>query len=402
MSLAGGYLSTYRGLSSRVWILALVCLVNRVGSMVITFLSLYVANEMGADVEVVGRVLTAHGAGAVVGVTAGGALVDKLGAKRIMVASLTSNAVGFALISRINDVHWLMAAMFTLAAFGEAVRPANTAALAGAARAEDLGRSFGLMQLAVNLGVSIGAGVGGLLAAVSYTALFYVDAVAALAGALLAAFFVRDAQQTPRAAKTGTEASRPSGMALLIGGQVIVSALLIQMFTTAPLYHNTVNGFSERRVGMLVVVNTLIIAFLQVPVAARLAHKRALRVIATGLIGFAGGYLLLPFTARYSMAVVAMIVLTLGELVIFPALNTHVASTAPPGETGRYMGMTFAAHASGRLLAPLIGTLVYQRLGPIYLWWGCAVVGLLLALAYVLAENGDRRSGHGAHLGQSA
>ncbi|HSI03066.1 MAG TPA: MFS transporter [Myxococcota bacterium] len=401
MSWLEGYLSTYRGLPPRVWILAVVCLVNRVGSMVITFLSLYVSNHLGADVETVGRVLTAHGAGAVVGVIAGGALVDRLGPKRIMVASLTSNAIGFVLISRIPDVDWLMVAMFVLAAFGEAVRPANTAALAGAARPEDMGRAFGLMQLAVNLGVSIGAGVGGFLAAISYPALFYVDAAAAFAGAVLTLLYVKEGTAAPRAAREKSEARRPSGVALLIGGQVVVSALLIQMFTTAPLYHNVVNGFSERRIGLLVVVNTLIITFSQVPAAARLASMPTLRVIAGGLVGFAGGYLLLPFTSAYAMAVTAMTIFTLGELVIFPALNTHVAKAAPPGETGRYMGMTFAAHAGGRLVAPFVGTLVYQRLGPLYLWWGCAVVGLLLALAYVLAENRDRRSGQSAHLGHA-
>ncbi len=395
MSWLEGYLATYRGLPSRVWILAVVCLVNRVGSMVITFLSLYVANQLGADVETVGRVLTAHGAGAVVGVMAGGVLVDRFGAKRMMVSGLTTNAVGFACISMVTDVDWLMLAMFVLAAFGEAVRPANTAALAAAARPSDLGRAFGLMQLAVNLGVSVGAGVGGLLAAVSYTALFYVDAAAAFAGAVLTVVFVGEGKQEERPAETPGGPSRRPGVALIIGGQVIVSALLIQMFTTAPLYHNIVNGFSERRIGLLVVVNTLIIAVLQVPAAARLASLPTLRIIA-------GGYVLLPFTSLYAMAVIAMTIFTLGELVIFPALNTHVARAAPPGETGRYMGMTFAAHAGGRLAAPLVGTLVYQRLGPLYLWWGCAVVGLLLALAYVLAENRDRGSGQGAHLGHGA
>jgi predicted MFS family arabinose efflux permease len=396
------YLASYRGLPSRVWILALVVLVNRVGSMVITFMSLYVSNELGADVETVGRVLTAHGAGAVVGVTAGGALVDKLGAKRVMVVALFSNALGFALISRVTDVSWLMLAMFALAAVGEAVRPANTAALAGAAEPEDMARAFGLMQLAVNLGVSVGAGVGGILAAVSYSALFYVDSAAAFAGALLTLVYIREVKPKARDARATPGKAQRSALILLLTGQVVISALLIQMFTTAPLYHNLVNGFSERRIGLLVVVNTLIITFLQMPAAARAERTPTLRVIACGLVGFSAGYVLLPFTAVYAMAVTAMVAFTMGELVIFPALNTFVAKTAPPGETGRYMGFAFAAHACGRLIAPLAGTLVYQRLGPSQLWLGCAAIGLMLALTYMLAENRDRRRGHGTHAGQGA
>ncbi len=402
MTFVDRYLATYRGLPPRVWILALVVLVNRIGSMVITFMSLYVSNHLGADVETVGHVLTAHGAGSVVGVTVGGALVDKLGAKRILVFAMMSNAAGFALISQITDVPWLMAAMFCVSAVGEAARPANTAALAGAANPADMGRAFGLMQLFINLGVSVGAGVGGLLAAVSYTALFYVDAVAAFAGGVLTIIFVREVKPAPRDANVAAAKRWPPGMTLLLVGQVLVSMLLVQMFTTAPLYHNVVNGFSERRVGLLVVVNTLIITFLQMPAAARVTKLPTARVIAGGLVGFAAGFVLLPFTGTYAMAVVAMTVFTLGELVIFPAMNTFVAKAAPAGETGRYMGFTFAAHASGRLVAPLVGTLVYQRLGPVYLWLGSSVAALLLSLTYMLAQNRDRGSGHTAHLGEGA
>lgn len=400
MAFVARYLATYRGLPPRVWILALVVLVNRIGSMVITFMSLYVSNHLGADVETVGRVLTAHGAGAVVGVTIGGAMVDRLGAKRVMVVSLFSNAIGFALISRIADVSVLMAAMFALSAVGEAVRPANTAALAGAAEPQDVGRAFALMQLFVNLGVSIGAGLGGVLAAVSYSALFYVDAAAAFLCAVLTLAFVREVRPVQR--ESVPRVRWPRGIVLILVGQVVVSMLLVQMFTTAPLYHNVVNGFSEQRIGLLVVVNTIIITVLQMPAAARVAHIAAARVIAGGLVGFAAGYVVLPYTSLYAMAVLAMTIFTLGELVIFPALNTYVATTAPPGETGRFMGLTFAAHAAGRLLAPLLGTLVYQRLGAHYLWWGCAGVAIVLSLVYVLAENRDRGSGHAAHLGEGA
>lgn len=396
------YLATYRGLPTRVWILALVVLVNRIGSMVITFMSLYVSNYLHADVETVGHVLTAHGAGSLIGVMAGGALVDKLGAKRVLVASMMSNAIGFALIPQIVDVHVLMVAMFALAALGDAARPANTTALAGAADPQDLGRAFGLMQLFINLGVSIGAGTGGLLAAVSYPALFYVDAAAALACGVLTLFFVEQAKRVPRDPATRVESRWPPGMALLLVGQVVVSVLLVQMFTTAPLYHNVVNGFSERRVGLLVVVNTLIITFLQMPAATRVTHKPAARVIAGGLVGFAAGFVVLPFTSMYAMAVLAMTVFTLGELVIFPAMNTFVAKNAPAGETGRFMGYTFAAHACGRLLAPLFGTLVYQRLSPTHLWLGSAVLALLLSVVYVLGQNRDRGSGHTADLGHGA
>lgn len=76
-------------------LLALANLVNRAGTMVVPFLSLYLTRDMGLTLEEVGWIVSCFGAGSVVGSWLGGRLTDKLGFHRVMVGALLTSTAAF-------------------------------------------------------------------------------------------------------------------------------------------------------------------------------------------------------------------------------------------------------------------------------------------------------------------
>jgi predicted MFS family arabinose efflux permease len=73
------YIDSYKGLSSASWMLAIVMLINRSGSMVLPFLGVYMTKELGFSQEETGYVLACFGVGSIIGTTLGGWITDKIG-----------------------------------------------------------------------------------------------------------------------------------------------------------------------------------------------------------------------------------------------------------------------------------------------------------------------------------
>ena len=92
------YINTFKGLSREVWFLALITLINRAGTMVVPFLSLYLSEKLEFSLEDVGWIMSAFGLGSVAGSWIGGKLTDIIGYYKIMVYSLTGTGVFFILL----------------------------------------------------------------------------------------------------------------------------------------------------------------------------------------------------------------------------------------------------------------------------------------------------------------
>ena len=122
------YFSSYRGLPRKAWFLALVLLVNRSGSMVLFFMSLYLTRELGFSVLTAGRVLSVYGAGSLIGSILGGWLTDRWGSKNVQLASLISAGIGYIILGYFRSLSGICIIMFITAVMMDMFRPANIAA----------------------------------------------------------------------------------------------------------------------------------------------------------------------------------------------------------------------------------------------------------------------------------
>jgi MFS family permease len=178
------YRNAYSGLSGQMWWLALITFVNRSGTMVIPFLTVYLTHK-GYSLQQAGYAMAAFGAGSILGGFIGGKMTDRFGFYYVQVVSLFLNGALFLALGQMQTLTQIIICIFILSSLGEAFRPANSAAIASYSNDSNRTRCYSLNRLAVNLGWAIGPAVGGILASFSYTLLFWADGITCMVAALL-------------------------------------------------------------------------------------------------------------------------------------------------------------------------------------------------------------------------
>jgi predicted MFS family arabinose efflux permease len=382
-SIAATYREAFSGLSRSVWLLSLTSLINRSGTMVMPFLVLFLTEKRGFTTTQAGQTLALYGLAAMAASYYGGRLCDRFGPLRIMRWSLALTGLSFWALGLVPGRLAISATVLVLALVGEVFRPANLAALTLASDPAERTRSIALMRLAVNAGMTVGPSVGGLLAAISYGWLFWVDGATSILAAVLLFF-------TLPGARTGAPAVRPPGSAparspfqdlpalAILGMMFLLSVVVFQVTSTFPLTLRDLYGFSEARIGVTLASNTVIIVLFEMVLIHSLARRDPLKVGGLGSFLFGAGLALLPFGSGLGYAVFTVAIWTVGEMLAFPLLTSAIAARAAEEVRGAYMGLLNFSFATGFVVAPLVGTWVYQRLGPRALWLGCGGLGLLV------------------------
>lgn len=97
MGLLRIYADSFKGLSKEAWMLSIVMLINRSGSMVLPFLGVYMTDQLEFSIKESGIVLSFYGVGSVIGSWLGGYITDKFGEYRVQSTSLFLSAPLFLL-----------------------------------------------------------------------------------------------------------------------------------------------------------------------------------------------------------------------------------------------------------------------------------------------------------------
>lgn len=387
-SIVDAYRRAFSGLPRMIWILALGGLVNRAGTMVLPFLALYLTRDLGFGVERAGILIATYGLGSVVGSHVGGVAADRLGAIRSQLLSLLLSGVGFLALSQIRAYGVLLVLIFVVSVVAEAYRPAMMTAVALAAPAEVQARSFALLRLAINLGMSVGPALGGILATFSYAWLFVVDALTCWASAAVLLAILGPAHLRAEEAEPGPSASpwRDLPFLALLGAVFVLAIAFLQMWVTYPIYLGDFYRFNETTIGLVMGFNAALIVLFEMVLMHRVEGLDPMKVAGIGAAVACAGMALLPLGTTAWLAFASMAVVAIGEMLSFPVVNAVVARRASRSSAGRYMGAYTMTFGSAFIVAPLVGTWVYENLGPGVLWYGIGVLGLvLLAVYYGLA-----------------
>lgn len=389
-SIFDAYRAAFAGLPRTSWILALVTFVNRSGTMVLPFLALYLTRERQMSAQEAGWFISLYGLGGMAGAYLGGWLADRFKPKRVQTFALLGGGVCYVVLGQLR-APWAIGGMLVLAAsVMESYRPANYAAVAASCPKERRLRAFGLNRLAANLGVAVGPAVGGFLALRDYRLLFLVDgATCILAGALLAALLELPAARpsSDQGAPTASPWRDPIFLAFL-ATMFCAALIFFQIDGTFPLYLEHAYGLKEDSVGFVFTLNTLMIVALEMIITKRMEALRPLRVIAFGMVFFAVGFGLLPYGSSLAFVLGTVVVWTVGEMVTMPIMTAFASARAGDDNRGRYMGLYSITFALAFVTAPLLGTAIYEHVGPSAVWHFALMLGGIVAgLALLL----DRR-----------
>lgn len=386
------YLAAYKGLSKSAWLLSLIILINRSGSVVLFFLVLYLTSQLDYSVSEAGRMISIYGLGALVGSYLGGWLSDRIGVIKVMVYSLVLSAIGFVVLCYITKPFLITVALFIIAVVAEAFRPANSTALATICSPKNRARGFALNRMAINLGVTIGPAIGGFLAIISYRFLFWFDALTCLAAALFILIIFRNTElsKTKKDINTNIKIKNPWNdrfYLILLFLLFLTGIVFVQLLNTWPLYLKSYYNLIENQIGLLFAINGLLIVFFELPLIHSIERKGVLKIMAVGTILFAGGFGILPLSTSYLFAAITVIIWTFGEMLVFPLIAGFIANRAADSMRGQYMGMFSFTFSLAFVIGPALGSWIYDSYGPEYLWFGSGMLGFFIMTGLFILER---------------
>jgi predicted MFS family arabinose efflux permease len=288
---------------------------------------------------------------------------------------------------------WLLAALLPVQAYLGATGSVSSGALSALAMPRGERRTaVAVGRAASNAGFVLGPPLGALLVTWSYEAMFVVDGLATILVRLaLSRVLPKDAPDVVEHGGHGlwraVRADR--SLVVLLGGVVLVDLVYRQLYSTLPL-HLRDSGAPVGLYAAVIAVGSGLILLLEIPVTQRLAGHGAFGVIALGyaLVGVGTAMFALPVSVAW--VILAMLVLTAGEILYKTTATAHVLDQAPPHLVGQYQGLYTGAATSGTLLAAPIGTAIYAA-SPDLLWPVMAAIALVAAACVLAARTQARK-----------
>ena len=387
------YLDTFRGLSHEVWWLALITLINRAGTMVIPFLSLYLINDLQFTLSDVGWIMSFFGLGSVVGSWLGGKLTDKIGSYKIMYTSLFLTGILFIAMQYVTTYEGFCAGIFILMLVADTFRPAMFVALSSYSKPENKTRSVTLIRLAINLGFSAGPAVGGLIiTTLGYGGLFWVDGITCVFAAvlLLKVLHPKKARVLDEV-KVENPVSAYSDKAfwIFLIAMMLFGVVFLQYFSTIPLYYKEVHHLTELEIGLLMGMNGLLIFLLEMPLVKWLENSKNTKIglMLIGAVLTALSFVVLNLTSWVGILVVGMLLMTIGEMIAFPFSNAFAMDRAKKGNQGEYMALYSIAFSFAHIFGHNSGMQMIDKLGYESTWNIVTVLALLSAASLLLLKR---------------
>lgn len=374
-----------RGLPRDAWILFAGAFVNRLGTFVLPFITLYLRSE-GYSPPVAGLGLAAYGVGGFLAQGIGGLLADRIGRRNAIVVSMGGGGLCALALTQAHGLVPIIAVVAAMGFVGELYRPASSALVTDLVAPEARIAAFSAYRMMLNVGWAIGLALGGLLFDRSPTLLFVGDAISSFVFMAIAFRALPHGTRTAKHEERELATARASmgadrGFLLGMAAVFVVAAVYMQNTSSLALHIQDL-GYSATTYGLLQAMNGVLVVLLELPISAWTQHRPRTRMMALGAVGVGLGFSTLAFVATIPGLAAMVVIWTLGEIVESPATVAFVAERAPEHARGRYQGMLGSMYGLAAIVSPIVGTAIYH-VNPTALWLGCggiAMVGAWLAL----------------------
>lgn len=384
---AHSYKRAFSGLSRESWLLGGVILINRAATMVAPFLGMYLTQRLGRSIAEAGMVVTLFGVGSLLGSLAAGYFIDRIGFRAVQIFTSLVGGLLFMLYGQITDFVSICILTVVLAFVAEAFRPANFTAVAAYAAEGELTRSYSLNRLAMNIGWGFGIMMAGVLADIDYHLLFWVEGIAYVLISILITVLLpapRARTDKPKATDRTTVGSpwKDAGLLRFLAILLVYCASFILLFRLVPVYWKENLHLNETLIGVLLGLNGIIIALLEMMLVRYWEGRHhGLYYILRGVLLTAAGFvfLVLPLGMPVVTATISVVLITFGEMMALPFINTLVISRANEHNRGRYSSAYAVTWAIAQIIGPGGGGLVIERWGFVALWIGVAFLCIFCA-----------------------
>ena len=404
--------STYREYSPQFWLVVGVSFIDRIGgTMLFPFFSLYITWKFDVGMTQAGIVLGIFSAFGMVGNFIGGALTDKLGRRNLIVFGLVSSALSTLSLGLANNLTTLYPLAIIVGLFSNIGRPARQAMIADILPEKQRAEGFGILRVVANFSWIIGPTIGGFVANRSYLALFITDAVISTGVALLFYFLISETK--PKASVEAEAESmletfkgysivlRNMAYMAFITASILMGLVYLQMYNSLSVYLRDNHSIDSQGYGLLMSTSAITVILLQFWTTRRIKFRAPFTMMALGAFFYGIGFLMFGFDPLAALGssfqlyswdislrgtflwfMGAVMIITIGEMIIMPVRQALAPSFAPEEMRGRYMAIYSLAWAIPATFGPgLAGVILDNKnYDPNLLWY----IGGILCLISIL------------------
>lgn len=382
------------------WLMAFGMLIGTMGSsMIWPFLMIYVSEKLNVGLAVVTSLMTINAVMNLLFSFIAGPVADKLGRKWVMVISLAGNGLCYILMSAATTLPQFALLMGLRGAFIPLYRVGSDAMMADMVPPEKRVDGYSILRMSNNLGVALGPAIGGFVTSESYTLAFYIAAFGLMTYSLLMAFKAHETLE--KDINTNVVRERFGGYGMIFKDKTFINFNLVFSMTmiTASMvwvllavYGKQNYGISERMYGLIPTTNAIMVVVIQIFVTRITKRHSPLLMVALGAVFYSTASLMIALGGSFWAFWLAMVVMTIGELIMMPTATTYSANLAPPDKRGRYMSIHGMTSGLANGIGPLLGGTLNDSISPHATWYAGSLIALSSVVLFLLQAARKRKS----------
>jgi len=340
----------------------------------------------------VGTIILAAGLCSAASQALGGALSDRFGRRPILLIGTLVGVFSFSGLAAVIGISapvWAIAAVYIASrSILTTTRPVIQAMVADFTPKEKLTEAYGILRIGANTGWAAGPALGGYLATfLPYGWLFGIAPLTCGIVFLIIFFFIRESSHgmTKRVGfRSMLTIANDRPFLVFVVISILLFIVMGQMVSTLSIFTVEMLEFSLPQFTLLLSLNGLIVIFFQYPMTAALRRVAKFRALILGSLLYVFGYLSLGWITQFGWALVAMAVITGGEIIHAPVSLSVVGELSPEDQRGRYMGFFGLSQTIGIAVGPLIGGVLIDAFpfNPELIWTPIALIALIAAAGY--------------------
>lgn len=385
--------SIFRRYPFQFWLMLMGLVISTTGTtMVWPFLTIYASEKLLLPLAAVTSLMTFNSVSGFVSSVIAGSLVDRFGRKGMMVIGLFGMAIVYLGYMPAKEFWQFALLMLLSGSFNPLYRVGTDAIVADMIEPENRTQAYSLVRMGRNVGVALGPILGGLVLSRSYNIGFITASIALTFFGLLTIFFLKETlQRDPNRhhdslrdqLRVISEALRNKAFSRMVGSFTLMEICATLMWVVLAVYIKQNYGIGEAQYSWIPTTNALMVIFLQVLIT-RLTQKHSpTRVMPVGAAFYAVAMLLVALSGNFWGFLLAMIIMTFGELITAPTATAYVANLAPADQRGRYLGFFGLAWYVALSIGPMGAGFLSDSISIHAPWFAGAIVGVISVLSFL-------------------
>ena len=372
------------------WIVVGTLFIDSIGStLLFPFFALYITQKFGVGMTEAGVLIGMSSLFGLIGSVIGGALTDRFGRRQLILFGLVFSALSSLLFGLASDVKMLYFLVVIVGLLSRVSTPAHDAMMADILPEDKRQEAFGITRVVGNYAWIFGTALGGLIAARSFLALFVIDAVLSLTVAVILYRFL---PETKPPLHTEMKKGEPflktiagyrlvlrdlAYMGFTVAGMIVL-VVYQQQYGSLAVYLRDVHHISSKSYGLILAMEGLEVVLFQIWISRVIRKYPPFLMMLLGALFFMVGFAMIGLVSGLGFFILAAIIITLGEMIMFPTNKALAVNFAPPEMRGRYMAVYDLGWTIPATFGPAAAGLILDSHNPNLLWY---LGGILCAVS---------------------